>query len=276
MKLKTKTAAKSGPKRDYPTPALEKGLDILELFASTPGGLTVSEVARKLNRTVSEIFRMLLCLEQRGYLSQSENRERYQLTLRLFRLAQEHPPTKRLVTEALPVMHSVAYALRQSCHLGVIDGGHVVIIAQVDAPESTGFYVKMGSKVELMHAATGHVILAYQTEDARMRALEEWTRETQRKKPADLDAHLARIHRRGYERRASYQVTGVVNVSFPVLGASGNAVAGLTIPYVKRIEDTVGIADVVRVMRDAGREISEALGAAPASAKARRGARVEK
>jgi DNA-binding IclR family transcriptional regulator len=276
MKLRTKPAAKSGPKRDYPTPALEKGLDILELFASTPGGLTVSEVARKLNRTVSEIFRMLLCLEQRGYLSQSENRERYQLTLRLFRLAQEHPPTKRLVTEALPVMHSVAYALRQSCHLGVIDGGHVVIIAQVDAPESTGFYVKMGSKVELMHAATGHVILAYQAEDARMRALEEWTRETQRKKPADLDAHLAKIHRRGYERRASYQVTGVVNVSFPVLGVNGNAVAGLTIPYVKRIEDTIGIADVVKVMRAASQEISEALGATPASAKARRGARVEK
>jgi DNA-binding IclR family transcriptional regulator len=36
-----------------------------------------------------------------------------------------------------------------------------VIVAQVDAPESTGFYVKMGSKVELMQASTGHVILAY-------------------------------------------------------------------------------------------------------------------
>jgi DNA-binding IclR family transcriptional regulator len=146
MTVKRNGASKSGTKRDYSTPALEKGLDILELFASTPSGLTVSEVARKLNRTVSEIFRMLLCLEQRGYLSQSENREKYQLTLRLFRLAQEHPPTKRLVTEALPVMHSVAHTLRQSCHLGVIDGGHVVIVAQVDAPESTGFYVKMGRR----------------------------------------------------------------------------------------------------------------------------------
>jgi DNA-binding IclR family transcriptional regulator len=260
MTVKRNGASKSGTKRDYSTPVLEKGLDILELFASTPSGLTVSEVARKLNRTVSEIFRMLLCLEQRGYLSQSENREKYQLTLRLFRLAQEHPPTKRLVTEALPVMHSVAHTLRQSCHLGVIDGGHVVIVAQVDAPESTGFYVKMGSKVELMHAATGHVILAFQNEDSRRRALEEWARESQRKKPADLDAHLAKIHRRGYERRASYQVTGVINVSFPVFSANGNAVAGLTIPYVRRIEDKIGIPDVVKVMREASREISEALG----------------
>ena len=88
-----------------------------------------------MNRTVSEIFRMLLCLEQRGYLAQSENREQYHLTLRLFRLAQEHPPTKRLVTEALPIMHGVAHELRQSCHMGVVDGGHVVILSQVDSPE---------------------------------------------------------------------------------------------------------------------------------------------
>jgi DNA-binding IclR family transcriptional regulator len=262
--------SKATIKRRYPTPALEKGLDILELFASTPGGLTVSEVARLLNRTVSEIFRMLLCLEQRGYLAQSENRERYHLTLRLFRLAQEHPPTKRLVTEALPIMHGVAHELRQSCHMGVVDGGHVVILAQVDSPESTGFYVKMGSKVDLMHAATGHVILAHLDEDACQRALEEWNNESKRKKPADLDDHLAKIRRRGYESRASYEVKGVVNISFPVLSAQGSAVAGLTVPYVKRIEDKIGVPDVVESLRVASQQISEALGAAPKLEKTQR------
>jgi DNA-binding IclR family transcriptional regulator len=262
--------SKAAIKRRYPTPALEKGLDILELFASTPGGLTVSEVARLLNRTVSEIFRMLLCLEQRGYLAQSENRERYHLTLRLFRLAQEHPPTKRLVTEALPIMHGVAHELRQSCHMGVVDGGHVVILAQVDSPESTGFYVKMGSKVDLMHAATGHVILAHLDEDACQRALEEWNNEAKRKRPADLDDHLAKIRRRGYESRASYEVKGVVNISFPVLSAQGNAVAGLTVPYVKRIEDKISVPDVVESLRVASQQISEALGAAPKSEKTQR------
>jgi DNA-binding IclR family transcriptional regulator len=252
---------KSAVKRYYPTPALEKGLDILELFASTPTGLTVSEVARRLNRTVSEIFRMLLCLEQRGYLAQSANKERYHLTLRLFRLGQEHPPTKRLVTEALPTMHQVAHELRQSCHLGVLDGGHVVILAQVDSPESTGFYVKVGSKVDLMHAATGHVVLAHQDEDSCGRAIDEWTLATNKKKPADLEEHLAKIRIRGYERRASYEVTGVVNISFPILNAQGNAVAGLTVPYVKRIEDMIGIPEIIVSLRRASRQISEAIGA---------------
>jgi DNA-binding IclR family transcriptional regulator len=248
-------------KRYYPTPALEKGLDILELFASTPEGMTVSEVARRLDRTMSEIFRMLLCLEHRGYLAQSANRERYHLTLRLFRMGQEHPPTKRMVTEALPIMHALAQETRQSCHLGVIDGGHVVILAQVDSPEPTGFYVKMGSKVDLMHAATGHVILAHQTEDARERAIREWAMETQKKKPVDLDDHLAKIRSRGYERRASYEITGVMNISFAVLNAQGNAIAGLTVPYVKRIEDTIDAATVTEAIGRASKQISEAMGA---------------
>jgi DNA-binding IclR family transcriptional regulator len=262
--------SKSPVRRDYSTPALEKGLDIIELFASTPGGLTVSEAARMLNRTVSEIFRMLLCLEQRGYLLQSENREKYRLTLRLFRLAQEHPPTNSLITESLPLMHGVAHELRQSCHLGVLDGGYVVILTQVDAPESTGLHVKMGSKVELMRAATGHVILAHQSEDLRRYALEEWARETQRKKPAELDAHLAKIRRRGHETCASFQVKGVVNISFPVFGARGEAVAGLTVPYVKRFEVKIGVPDVVRALRIASRELSEALGANPVDSRPRR------
>ena len=253
--------AKPQGKRYYPTPALEKGLDILELFAATPEGMTVSEVARRLNRTMSEIFRMLLCLEYRGYLAQSANKDRYHLTLRLFRLGQEHPPTKRMVTEALPVMHWLAHKLRQSCHLGVLDGGHVVILAQVDSPESTGFYVKVGSKVDLMHAATGHVILAHQHEDARERAIQEWMRETQKKRPSDLDDHLAKIRTRGYERRASYEVTGVMNISFPVLNSQGNAIAGITVPYVKRIEDKVGVPEVIATLREASRQISEAMGA---------------
>jgi DNA-binding IclR family transcriptional regulator len=71
----------------YATPALEKGLDILELLAHERDGLTKSEVARGLGRTVSEIFRMLLCLERRGYISQASG-DRYVLSLRLFQLVQ--------------------------------------------------------------------------------------------------------------------------------------------------------------------------------------------
>ena len=42
----------------YSTPALEKGLDVLELLARQREGLTKSEIARRLDRTISEIHRL--------------------------------------------------------------------------------------------------------------------------------------------------------------------------------------------------------------------------
>jgi len=160
--------------RQYTTPALEKGLDILELFAREPAGLTKSDVARQLGRTISEIFRMMSCLEHRGYIYQSGDSERFRLTLRLFELAQEYPPIKRMITEALPIMQQITHEVNQSCHLGLLDNVHVVIIAQVDSPSSPGFYVRAGAVVDLMHAATGHVILAHQTSEVCSRAIRIW------------------------------------------------------------------------------------------------------
>src|SRR6202021_2997464 len=125
----------------YSAPALEKGLDVIELLAHKPTGLTKSQLARELNRTVSEIFRMLLCLERRGYIAQIAE-DRYSLTLKLFKLVQEHPPTERLIADALPIMQRLAHETLQSCHMGVIESDHVVILAQVNAPSSQGFYVK--------------------------------------------------------------------------------------------------------------------------------------
>lgn len=251
---KTETAAR------YTTPALEKGLDILELFASTTEELTKREVARRLGRSVSEIFRMLVCLEQRGYVSQSPEEDRLRLTLKLFKMAQEHPPVKRLTEKALPVMHDMTHKTNQSCHMGVLDGGQVTILAQVDAPTSTGFYVKAGSSVDLMEAATGHVILAHQRPEIRDRAVREWQRDTGGEIPSDLEKHLTKIRQRGFEERASYQVNGVINISFPIFDDQGYAIAALSVPFLKRIKDQTTVKDVRVHLQQASLQLSREVG----------------
>ncbi len=257
---KESRAGKSAEKRLYATPALEKGLDVIELLAHQPQGLTKSEVARELNRTVSEIFRMLLCLERRGYISQIEN-ERYSLTLKLFKLVQEHPPTERLIAEALPVMHRLAHQTQQSCHLAIVQGGEVVIIAQVNSMASTNFSIKLGATVPLMDAASGYVILAHQDDAHRERTLAGWrAAKDHAAAPADLDVHLARIQRAGFERRESYQVRGVVNISFPVFDDRGSAMGALTVPFIQRNDGSASLAEVITSLRSAASEITTAIG----------------
>ena len=250
-------------KREYPTPALEKGLDILELFTREPAGLTKSDVARRLNRTVSEIFRMLLCLEERGYIARVDDNDRFRLTLKMFRMSLESPPTKRLVSEALPLMQEVAHVIRQSCHLGVLEAGQVVIVAQADSPISPGFYVKAGAIVDLMHAATGHAILAHLPLDARRRVIEAWQHRTGKRPPRGLNDHLQKIQEWGYEERASYEVRGVINITYPVLDERADAVAALTVPYLARIEESITLKHVHAALREASVKLTEAIGGIP-------------
>ena len=74
-KLKKKTpstlsesAVLSGPDERYRAPALDKGLDILELLAQQPQGLTRAEIVKEMDRSASEIYRMLERLVARAFL----------------------------------------------------------------------------------------------------------------------------------------------------------------------------------------------------------------
>ena len=140
----TNPAVRLGPRSAYIPPALDKGLDIIELLAEHECGLTQSEIACRLHRTVSEIFRMLLCLQHKGFVDRSEH-GRYSLSLRLFGLAWMNPPSERLMYEAQPVMEWLARLTQQACYLSVRDAGFVSVIAEASPPCGIGFCVKPGT-----------------------------------------------------------------------------------------------------------------------------------
>ena len=52
----------------YSAPALEKGLDIVELLAAASTPLSTRAIAERIGRSKGEIFRMVFVLLQRGYL----------------------------------------------------------------------------------------------------------------------------------------------------------------------------------------------------------------
>lgn len=218
--------------RRYSAPALEKGLDVLELLAESRVGLTQSAIAAQLGRSVSELFRMLAVLEGRGYIYRQRPEDLYYLSLRLYELAHRHPPTKRLLDVAIPEMRSLAHRSRQSCHLGVpTDDGELLIIAQVDSPESAGITVQLGRR-SLLDTASGRVLLAHQPDEVRRRWLAvEAGREDV---GADQLARLDGIAQEGSEEITDESLEGVTDLSYPVLDFMDVAIAALTVPYLHR------------------------------------------
>lgn len=224
----------------YSAPALEKGLDILEVLTESSAGYTLNELAHRLDRSVSEIFRMAVTLQRRGYVQVSEN-DRYTLTLKLFELGNRQAPIQSLTTLAQPLLRDLANQALQSCHLSVYESGRVVIIAQVDSPERWSFGMKVGAVMGLTDTSSGHVLLAFRDEGERARMLQAHSQvdgELEIDLP-QLDAALADICKRGYERMLSRQTRGVTNIAFPVLGSSGYAVGAINVPFIERIDRKV-------------------------------------
>jgi DNA-binding IclR family transcriptional regulator len=258
------------PEDRYRAPALDKGLDILELLATQSHGLTRAEIVKEMDRSASEIYRMLERLVARQYVLRNPSGDRYALSLKVFALAHMHPPLSRLINQATPVMDEFARKAEQSCHMGVYDRGNVLICTHINSPSGWSFSVQRGARVGLLDTASGHLLLAYADTGSYQRMRAEHT-------PLDgevpiteekLQATLTAIRKMGYLERDSAQSFGVTDISFPILAPDNTALATITCPYIRRIDRHVGpeLADVREYLRQAAKTLSMTQGMARESA----------
>ncbi len=255
------TAAPNGARRSYAVPAAEKALDILEFMAGQAGGMTVTELAGGLGRTVHEIYRVILVLEARGYLYRSSNSDRYRLSLKLFELAHQMPAVGQLTDAALPIMGGLAPACMQSCHLAVLNGSEVLIVLQVDSPLPMHYSVTLGARFPFEETSSGLVIYTYSSERIRARLDEQLGLGQPADEIASIAARAAAIRERGREVKISLAVGGVTNISVPIFDYLGHIVAALTVPYMPQRAATVPLERVCELTVEAGLAISRDLGA---------------
>ncbi len=219
---------------NYSAPALEKGLDILEALCQCENGLTQQEIASRLGRNLGEIYRMLNCLVGRNYVANVGNT--YTITSKLFQLSHYHPPTYRLLTEALPIMESLSRAVSFPCDLRVYNNGSLTVIASIQPPNGLGFMTRVGSEIEVAPSASGLVLLAFQDSIIKEIRIKE---SLPNKSETEIEAFrisLKEVAEMGFASIKSKQFAGLHAISFPILDMNGNAVAAITVPMLARID----------------------------------------
>ncbi|MDA7827664.1 IclR family transcriptional regulator [Rhodobacteraceae bacterium] len=246
--------------KKYTAPALDKGLDIIELLATQDVGLSQSDIARRLDRTVGEIFRMLMVLESRGYVAQDQITNRYVLTTRLFELAHKTPNVRRLSAIAGPIISALAREIEQSVHLTILANESVLVIAQVDSPLSNVMSVRLGSSIPIWTASSGRVIIAFRPEHEIQQLVKDFPL------PEDMTEEqifndLATIRENKGEIRNSFMVSGVVNIAKPIFDISGHSVAAITIPHIERFGHAITFEQCVAAITKTAENISRLLGA---------------
>ena len=267
-RMTRKGSKKAGNAGDrYNAPALDKGLDIMELFATEDEPMALSDVARKLDRSVGEIFRMVATLERRGYLKLDRQSDLYEMTLKMFRLSHRHMPVYELSSASAALMKRLAKRTSQSCHVAVPFNGQTLIIVQENSPTSRGFRVRLGAAYPLSKTCSGKILLAFAPDDDRIDMLKQEAKLEKRRKvtPDGLDDALEKVRKHGYVEEKSSFTKGVTDLGCPIFGHNGELTGALTRPYLGRSDgEQVDIAAVREMLIDTATEISERLGYDPA------------
>ena len=247
---------------NYDVPALEKGLDIIEVLADSPIPLSQIEIARRLDKTVSQVFRMITCLEKRGYIYKDPDSSVYYLTLKMYQLVNHHPPVEKLLRTATGPIMDLVNKIEESCHLSVLKGNQVVILSQHDSPKRVSVHVRVGSTLTLLESNSGRSLLAYNNrkeQEAFLSADPKFKKMSKAEKVSVFE-QLDDIKEKGHFNTESYSVSGIVDIVVPVIAGNGEAIAALTVPCIKYLGQEIPVDKIISEMKKTAKLISKQSG----------------
>ncbi len=214
----------------YSAPALEKGLDIIEFLSLTDSAPSLSQLAAGIGRSKSEIFRMMIVLEERGYIRRAQG-DQFVLSDRLSILGAERPLNNKLADLATPVLLELSDKTRYSCHLSVLKGKNSIVVAHATLATSYGLSVQIGHTSPVMNTSAGACFLAFLPMKDRLKFISYFGDPDYRNR-TEFAEEIDRCQSDHLASMASLESDSICELSSPVLHASQRGtVAVMTIPY---------------------------------------------
>lgn len=248
----------------YHAPALDKGLNILEYLSSQIAPQSQTEISAALNKSPNEIYRMLMCLESRGYILRDEYSSKYKLSLKMYHLSHRHSPIEELRSVAQHPMEELSQCIRQSCHLSIMHREEVMVMISIKSPEPISLFVEEGNLFPLTLTASGKVLLAYM-EEAEQKRLIRNSKNFQKftaRQLSEFTYTLKKIRQQGFYVIASDLAEGVLDVSVPIGNAGSGIIACLTVSSLIRPNQNKDMQKekILRETFDCSRKIEKRMG----------------
>jgi DNA-binding IclR family transcriptional regulator len=161
-------------------------------------------------------------------------------------------------------MRRLALQAGQSCHLTILSGARVVVVARQDSFRDRSFAMRVGAESPLLNSCSGRIFFALAdnpTRETMLQCIKDLGEETDAVQTIE-DVSAALREQSCYEMPSS-QVAGIVDIGTPVIDHDGTIAASLVIPFLHRIDknNDSDLSMVKRYLVNSAKEISAALGA---------------
>ncbi len=223
----------ANPKERYLINSILRASLILKSFSSGKTNFKVGELAGRLGLDRSTTYRILLSLEEAGFVEKDQKTGAYSLGLGIFEIGNAYLRQMDLIQLSKPMMADLAQRVQETVHLAVLSGTEIVYVDKYDSPRSVGVISKIGQRGPLHCTSLGKILLAFQPEDQqstilqslRMTAFTPRTITTKQK----LVEELKTIKKQGYALDRREIEEDVECIGAPVLNHLGSIVAALSI-----------------------------------------------
>ncbi|MGQ3383176.1 IclR family transcriptional regulator [Glutamicibacter sp. TV12E] len=210
--------------------SVSRAIAVLRALAAHSTAMTVTEIAKRVELPRATVFRLLLTLEEEGFVDRDDTH--YSLGWDLARIAQDVDPAAGLVSRVSDVVDDIAEAMKETVTLSVRRGRYDLDLVQQASPRSIGVTMSdmKGMRWPLHASATGKLLLAeLEPEQVRVATgnkLEKLTPSTITNFSA-LERELASVREQGWASTIDELEEGIISVAVPLRGAGGDLVASL-------------------------------------------------
>jgi DNA-binding IclR family transcriptional regulator len=250
----------------YPIESVDKALKLILLLAEQPE-VRLSEATRYLDVASSTAHRLLAMLQYRGFVRQDPATKAYHAGPAITSVAFAALGRIDLQGTATPIMRRLSEHLRESVHMGMLEGPAVRFVAAVEGPTAVRVASRLGLTMPAHCTSTGKAMLA-QLSDTEVRRLypnEDLERITTNSigTRSELLKELSRIRRRGYAVNREESEEGVASVAVPIrtrapgLRLALNAAAPVN--RLKASQHPMVAAELVAAAKEIGDHLGDSL-----------------
>lgn len=216
--------------RDF-VEALARGLEVIRSFSTSHLSRSVSEVAVETGLARPTVRRILLTLEQLGYVRAADGM--YSLAPKVLELGTAYIGAQGMWDIARPHMVELVGHTHESCSVSQLDGSDIVYTARVPVPKIIGLSVQIGTRFPAAATSMGQVLLADlgAAELDRVLRLPSASNVIPRVKLSrrELDKVLADVRRRGWALSDEQLTLGIRSIAAPIRSSSGRVIAAVNV-----------------------------------------------
>jgi IclR family pca regulon transcriptional regulator len=210
--------------------SLERGLKVIRCFDAEHPALTLSEVAGRTGLTRATARRLLLTLEELGYVA--GDGRRFSLTPRVLDIGYAYISSLNIQQIAQPYLEALSEQVNESVSVTVLDEADIIYVARVPTTRIMTISLGLGSRLPAHCTSMGRVLLAELATDelhtvlpARLVPRTDRTITARR----DLEAVLDQVRLQGWALVDEELELGVRSIAAPLRDSAGRAIAAMNV-----------------------------------------------